>query len=55
VSARHRRRVAVAVWILSGFTLLCCGLALQAKWDKDCAAAQPGTRWNADAWYCEGN
>lgn len=39
---------AIAIW-------LALGVAVQAKWDNECAIEQPGTYWNGDSWLCERN
>lgn len=50
---RSGLRFRIVTSVALGVILLVAGLLLQAKWDADCAAKQPGTRWNGDTWLCE--
>lgn len=44
-----RLKVALSLWVI---LLFVGGLMLQHKWDSECAAQDPGTRWDSELWYC---
>jgi hypothetical protein len=53
--AVERRALRFRIWssVALGVAVLLLGLFLQSRWDAQCAAEQPGTRWNGDLWACE--
>lgn len=53
--AVERRALRFHIWssVALGVAVLLLGLFLQSRWDAQCAAEQPGTRWNGDLWACE--
>lgn len=53
--AVERRALRFRIWssVALGVAVLLLGLFLQSRWDAQCAAEQPGTRWNGDLWGCE--
>lgn len=53
--AAERRALRFRIWssVALGVAVLLLGLFLQSRWDAQCAAEQPGTRWNGDLWACE--
>lgn len=53
--AQERRALRFRIWssVALGVAVLLLGLFLQSRWDAQCAAEQPGTRWSGDLWACE--
>lgn len=46
-------RFRIGTSVLCGFLVLALLLGLQARWDKECDAKVPRSRWNGDLWACE--
>lgn len=53
MALHHRRRIRVAIIMLATTAAVFVSVVMQHRWDAECDARVPGSRWNGDLWMCE--